>query len=199
MAGHAVAQEQDKGTDLTPWVEIVAHPLIGKKLQDSLQLISDQGFALTHASLKNTGNFQVLVFSRSASYPTDEERNSWFQMATKSPLTITVWSCFGEGVSGTQKVWEERIGIIEVRSNKAEAVEIVEAIRELTLLTAQFADGDGTVETFQVPISGDKGTTTNWTNKQTKLQYSLANWAKADSGEAWITYKIKDEQLCGKL
>ena len=87
-------------------------------------------------------------------------------------------------------MWEEKIRIAELRSNKNESQQIVESIRELTLLTSQITKVDGIAKSWQQP-NGDKGTGIAWKGSKSEPSYRLNTWRKEDTGDTWITYRIR--------
>ena len=176
-------QDQDQGTDMAPWAKSILQPLMGKPLQASFELINDQGFSLTYIDKYG------LIFSWDASRPSDEQRGNWLEMATKSSFTISLWTCGPPDGSPETVMWEEKIRIAELRSNKNESQQIVESIRELTLLTSQITKVDGIAKSWQQP-NGDKGTGIAWEGSKSEPSYRLNTWRKEDTGDTWITYRI---------
>ena len=102
-------------------------------------------------------------------------------MATKLPFTISLWTCGPPDESPETAMWEEKIRVAELRSNKNESQQIVESIRELTVLTNQITEVDGVATSWQQP-NGDKGTGIAWKGSKAEPSYTLNNWKKEETG-----------------
>jgi len=183
-------QEQDKGTDLAPWVQVVLVPMLEQSLQSSLSLIYTQGMSMT------TVQRSSLIFSLEAQRPSDEERNNLQAMSIRNPFTIRVNSCGTVDGAAETDMWDSKINNISIRSKRNSENLLSEGVRELTLLTnSDLTNVSGVADTFQTE-NGSKGTRIVWQDDINNRQYALVFWENFETGDVWITYHLTATTAC---
>lgn len=183
------AQEQSKGTDLSPWVQEVLQPLLQQDLQGSFTLIYDQGMALTYVADK------TLIFSSEANMSTQEERNSPFHMTVRNPFTITVLACPKPSIITESDMWDSKISQVSLRAKRTTVTELNESIRELTLLTnTELTSVNGIADTFA--SNGDRATRIQWVDEDNNRHFSLISWLNSNDLSVWVTFHLQATDAC---